>query len=290
MINSYKNLTERPELCSKATKKKVTFVVIIVHIFVIFLPVALIFVYSWIKSEPKKIETIKIKLVTPTIPRQRNEQKDPTLKPAPEQPVKKTEPVIKEPKIEPKIEPKVEPIKEPQVKATPKEPVVKPRETTKPTPKKVEQNKTPPKKEVKPVKNDDTSDLEVVRSMNEVVPKRPTTSQRNTAQNPNNNIKSRNPSSSDSAESATYDEELAGIIYQLWNPPNQQLLNGRKVQVTIRLKIDKYGRIIEKKIISQSGFRPMDVTAVELLRKITVIPIPPDKRTELEIILSPDAL
>ncbi len=85
-----------------------------------------------------------------------------------------------------------------------------------------------------------------------------------------------------------YVEKLVETLYQLWNPPSSQLLNGRKPEVLVKIIFNQYGKVLESKIIKKSGFLPMDNSIEELLKNLSQVPAPPPgEPTEVELIFVP---
>lgn len=82
-----------------------------------------------------------------------------------------------------------------------------------------------------------------------------------------------------------YAEKLVETLYQLWNPPSNLLLNGRKPEVLVKIIFNQYGKVLESKIIKKSGFLPMDNSIEELLKNLSQVPVPPSgEATEVELI------
>lgn len=87
---------------------------------------------------------------------------------------------------------------------------------------------------------------------------------------------------------ATYAEQLVGVIYQLWNPPSKQLLNGRKPRVYVKMRFNRYGRVLSARITKGSDFLPMNRSVAELLKNLTQVPAPPPgEPTEIEFVFVP---
>lgn len=96
------------------------------------------------------------------------------------------------------------------------------------------------------------------------------------------------PDTDDDEVGATYMEQLVGVFYKLWNPPSSQLLNGRVPRVYIKVRFNRYGRVLEAKITRKSGFLPMDRSVQELLRNLKQVPAPPaGEPNEIEFVLVP---
>lgn len=97
-----------------------------------------------------------------------------------------------------------------------------------------------------------------------------------------------NDEKEDNEAYATYTEQIVSILYSLWTPPSEQLLHGRKPRVTVKIRFNRSGRIIEKRIVSKSDFAPMDRSIIDLLRNLSQIPAPPDgHKLELELVFVP---
>ena len=60
--------------------------------------------------------------------------------------------------------------------------------------------------------------------------------------------------SDDNEVGATYTEQLVGVFYKLWVPPSSQLLNGRVPKVYIKVRFNRYGRVLKAEITKKSGF------------------------------------
>lgn len=87
---------------------------------------------------------------------------------------------------------------------------------------------------------------------------------------------------------ATYTEQLVSALYKMWTPPSNKLLNGRKPKVYVKIRFNRFGRVLEKKITKKSDFIFMNRSVEELLKSLTQLPPPPPgEPTEIEFVFVP---
>ena len=263
-----KKLNQKFKPAANERIKKIFLWVLGGHIFVIFSPLAITYLGFIFKPKEKKIDTIKVTMVSPAAA-QKADYKDPVLKPVPEQP---------KPKVKPQVKPKEKPKEKPKTK--PKE-----------QPKKVDNKKVnpPDKQKVKPKKpvvNDDISDLEVVRNIEEQTTKTPKTTEDTRESKNSTALIAPNVQGEKSDE---FNARIAGVIYQMWDAPNSELIRGRNLQAIIQVKIDNTGRIIECSLVKKSNFPAFDWTVYELTKKLKNgrLPLPPDNRRIFDFVLQP---
>ncbi len=143
-----------------------------------------------------------------------------------------------------------------------------------------------PKQKPKPrVQNDNITDLEVVKNVSTPIEQKKQPTQ-TTADNP--------PQIAPDVQGEKPDEYLTRIsevIFEMWEAPNDTLINGRELEAIISVKIDNTGRIIECKFIKRSNFKQFDWTVEELIKtlKKSRLPLPPDKRREFKFALVPQS-
>ena len=133
--------------------------------------------------------------------------------------------------------------------------------------------------------NDDIPDLEVVKQIDERPPK--TTKPTQSTKTP---VNTQIAPEIQGEQSDEFNSRIAGVIYNMWNAPNNELINGRNLQAVIRIKIDNSGRIIECKLVKKSGVPAFDWTVYELIKKLQNgrMPLPPDNRREFDFALQPE--
>ena len=262
---NYSDITEKKRLITPKQRRKIIHVVIAVHLAVIFLPLSFFILADHWKNIRKK-DVVVVRLVE--IP------KDVTSKTVKKSSVRRRS-AVKKKKVR-------KPVKK-QVKRTVKnkpvsEPVVPKKNIRKISSKQISKKtvntvskKVPAKpKYTPPVPPDD---LEVIRPEDlKRVPEKAI----------------EEDDDNDDEVGATYAEQLVGVIYKLWNPPSSQLLNGRKPEVLVKIRFNRYGKVLESKIIKKSGFLPMDRSVAELLKNLTqVLPPPPGEPMEIEFLFVP---
>ncbi|MBR7128304.1 MAG: TonB C-terminal domain-containing protein [Lentisphaeria bacterium] len=272
MTVNFQKISKKINLTPQKRWQKIFLWVLGGHIFVVFSPLVVTYMGFLFKAKEKKIDTIKVVMVSPSSPK--TAYQDPVLKPVPEQPRIKEQSKIK-PKAKPKEKPKKVEEKKPKVKVQDKNKVNPPKKKP-----------APPKKTVK---NDDISDLKVVRQIENPPARTPNNSSNNTSKTTDNNRTQIAPEIQ-GEKSDEYISRISGVIFEMWNAPNNELVNGRNLQALIRIKIDNMGRIIECKMLKKSGFPAFDWTVYELLKKLqrSRIPLPPDNRREFEFALQPE--
>ncbi len=240
----FDNQPEKTSLVSSKFRLKIVNFVLLAHIAIFVLPPVFFMVIDFVKSKKKK-DVITVKLV--------------------EIPKEVTSKTVKNPgrpknAAVPKKKPAPKPVQKPKPKPQPK-PVVK--KTVKPTPapKKTVQRTAvqpaPKKQKYTPPVNDD---LEIIR---------PEDARRVPAEQPEED------DSSGDGFGATYVQQLVGVIYKTWNPPNEQLLAGRNLKVLIKFTFNRSGRVLSAKILEKSKFWPMDLSAEELIKNLKYLPAPP---------------
>lgn len=261
MYNIYSKMVKKETLSSPKRRLKIIQAVVAVHLAVIFLPLSYFLLTDYL-SKLKKKDTIVVRIVE--IPKKVT---DKTVKKSgtrrqvrkPKKPIVKKKPITK-PSVEPKF--KKPDVKKNTPKKTAKEPVPKRTVTA--------VSKVQPKTYTPPSPPDD---LEIIKT--EDLKRVPTPEQETADDN-------------DDEVGATYAEQLVGVIYKLWNPPSNQLLNGRNPRVHIKIRMNRYGRVLKAEIVKKSGFKPMDYSAEELLRNLKQLPPPPPAEpTEIEFLLVP---
>lgn len=261
MYNIYSKMVKKETLSSPKRRLKIIQAVVAVHLAVIFLPLSYFLLTDYLRNRKKK-DTIVVRLVE--IPKEvtaKTVKKSGTRRQVqkPKKPIVKKKQITK-PSVEPKF--KKPDIKKTQPKKTAKEPLPK---RTVSTAKKVQ-----PKTYTPPSPPDD---LEIIKT--EDLKRVPAHEQETADDN-------------DDEVGATYAEQLVGVIYKLWNPPSNQLLNGRNPRVHIKIRMNRYGRVLQAEIVQKSGFKPMDYSAEELLRNLKQLPPPPPAEpTEIEFVLVP---
>jgi len=73
-----------------------------------------------------------------------------------------------------------------------------------------------------------------------------------------------------------YYDKLTDYIRPLWREPDASSLNGSRPSVTIRLEIDKSGRVLSAKIDKASGIKVMDDSIKALIATLKTVPVPPE--------------
>jgi len=86
---------------------------------------------------------------------------------------------------------------------------------------------------------------------------------------------------------STYDENLVGTLYELWKPPSDALLAGRRPVVLTRITVNPAGKVLKAEILRRSGFAPMDESVQKLLNSLSELPTPPKGRQTFEIEFTP---
>lgn len=270
MSDLYSKMVKKEPLRSPRRRMKILQVVVAAHLAVIFLPLSYFLVKDYLNKMKKK-DVVVVRLVE--IPKEvtnktvkksgtRRRVTPKKKKTVRKKPVRKT---VRRKVAEPKF-------KKPVAKKTPAK-------TTKQTVSKktvakrttAVARKTPVKPKYTPPSPPD--DLEIIR---------PEDLKRVPVEN------AAEPDEDDDEVGATYAEQLVGVIYKLWNPPSNQLLNGRNPRVYLKIRFNRWGRVLSAKITRRSGFLPMDRSAEELLRNLKQVPAPPPgEPTEIEFVLVP---
>ena len=267
MNNIYSKMVKKATLSSPKRRLKITQAVIAVHLAVIFLLLSYFLLTDYL-SKLKKKDVVVVRLVE--IPKEvtaRTVKKPGTRRRSIQKPKKKT---VKKKKVTaPTAEPK---FTKPAVKKTPQKKVQKtvPKNTVSKRSVNTAKKVQPKPKYVPPSVPDD---LEIIKP--EDLKRVPV---------PEENTEDDN----DDEVGATYAEQLVGVIYKLWNPPSSQLLNGRNPKVYLKIRMNRYGRVLKAEITRRSGFLPMDRSADELIRNLKQLPPPPPgEPTEIEFVLVP---
>ncbi|MBR2510471.1 MAG: TonB C-terminal domain-containing protein [Lentisphaeria bacterium] len=256
-------IMQKNTLTSGKRRAKIVHVVIIVHLAIIFLPLSYLLIADyWKNLRKKEVVTVRLveipKQVTPKTVKKSSGRRS-SVKPRKKPKKKKT--VAKKIPKKPMVEPK--PVKRAAKKTAAK--TVSTKKVAKTT-----KRVAPPKKTYTPP---DLSDFEIVRP--EDLKKVPTKEPEEDDDN-------------DDEVGATYREQLVGVIYQLWNPPSKQLLNGRKPEVYVKIRFNRYGRVLSARITKGSNFLPMNRSVAELLKNLTQVPAPPPgEPMEIEFVFVP---
>ena len=259
----YSKFVEKKSLSTPKRRMKIVNAVLAVHLAILFLPLSYFLLMDHL-SKLRKKDTVVVRLVE--LPKDGVK----TVKKSARRPRRAA---VKKKKTAPKkrVQKKVQP------KPSPKKSTVKPVKKTVPVPaKKVVKTVAKPVKPAKPEYKPPAlpDDLEVITSKDlKRVPEE---------DDENEDI------DDDGEVGATYQEQLVSALYKLWLPPSNKLLNGRKPKVHVKIRFNRDGRVIEKKIIKKSGFIYMDRSVEELLKSLVQLPAPPPgEPTEIEFLFVP---
>ena len=255
---------ESGDMVNSATRKNIRKTVIITHVAVVVMPFLVLMVYQWFT--PKPPERIRVRLVQ--IPPVDNSGKR-SIAPRPKTQKAKAKPKPKKKAIKKaKLKTKKKIIKKKPSKAKPKKKVIK-KPVKKSRPKRkilrandikisrnVVKNKTP--KKLSP------ADLEkkILKNWKKVnYPVKATTQYKGRV-------------------TAAYSDTVGAYLEPIWDQPNKVSLGGRLPEVTIRLNIAANGRVTGRKIMRRSGIAAMDRSIEKLLKNLTYVPAPSDRRAK----------
>ena len=258
----YSAIIKKNTLSSPKRRFKIYQAVIIVHLAVIFLPLTYLLIADYWKNSRQK-DVVTVRLVE--IPKQataKTVKKNGRRSAAPRKKVQQKKTVKKT--VQKKKIAQTEPQRK-NILKTPQK-TVSTKKTAKTT-----QRVTPAKPKYVPPSPPD--DLEVIRpeDLKKVPEKNEDTED-----------------DSDGEVGATYAEQLVGVIYQLWNPPSKQLLNGRKPEVYVKIRFNRQGKVLSARITKGSNFLPMNRSVAELLKNLTQVPAPPPgEPMEIEFVFVP---
>ena len=232
--------------------RKIVKIVVITHLLIILVPVIWYAISSLFT--PKKLETIKVSIVTSSAPVNTINYQPPTKIPTHQsQPQKKHK----------------------SIKSTRKKIIKK---TWKPKSSKQitiskkiirNNNYTPPKQLHSISRKDIESKLKRISSKN--ITYSNTTSATATMGN----------------VSQSYKDKLYTAIYKAWQQPSKSALGGRFPIVNISMTLEKNGEVRNLRISTLSGIKAMDDSVRELIKKLKRLPPPPNRMTfsvSLEII------
>lgn len=82
-----------------------------------------------------------------------------------------------------------------------------------------------------------------------------------------------------SREMLNYYEQVRVFLMSSWRQPNAAQLNNARPEVKVLIHVDASGRIVSAKIVKRSGNRAMDESVETLLRKVRILPKPPEEMT-----------
>lgn len=82
-----------------------------------------------------------------------------------------------------------------------------------------------------------------------------------------------------SREMLNYYEQVRVFLMSSWRQPNAAQLNNTRPEVKVLIHVDASGRIVSAKIVKRSGNRAMDESVETLLRKVRILPKPPEEMT-----------
>ena len=83
----------------------------------------------------------------------------------------------------------------------------------------------------------------------------------------------------------SYENNVGAYLYQLWDTPDKNLLNGQGPEVKIQLNIAANGKLLSAKILKLSGITAMDNSVQKLLRKVKYLPSPSNGGRKITLIL-----
>lgn len=257
---------------SPALKKKIIISVLLAHFLLIVLPYLTSLIARWLKPPRPKGMVVKLLDGLPGNPG-KPAPSNPTPAPTPEPPAPQPTPVpVPQPVVRP--EPTINPIK---VKPAPKEPKININKIKKitikrPTPK--------PQPELKPLTPQQLSKINETRNNDIYKPQGKEADQTGTITDPGNR--------GGAADNNSYFDSVGAYLYSRWRQPSKTELGNRKPSVTVSVSLDGNGRILEARIISPSGIRPMDNSVLELLNNVKSLPKPPDGPMKFDIELAVD--
>ena len=256
----YSKFVEKKTLSSRKRRMKIVHIVLAVHLAILFLPLSYFLLMDHL-SKLRKKDAVVVRLVE--LPKDGVK----TVKKSARRPRRAA---VRKKKIAPKkrVQKKVQP------KPAPKKSTAKPVKKTVPVPAKkvVKTVAKPVKPEYKPPALPD--DLEVITGKDlKRVPEEDDEHEE---------------TADDGEVGATYTEQLVSALYKMWTPPSNKLLNGRKPKVYVKIRFNRFGRVLEKKITKKSDFIFMNRSVEELLKNLTQLPPPPPgEPTEIEFVFVP---